>query len=147
MQLLEKQEQRAIMEKNSTFGQQLRRWRKMADMSMEELAEASGFSKAYISRLERDLGNPTTGKAYQPSREFLVAVANAVGALQSDVLQAAGYAPLRTSALPPSGLIIGQDGVRREDGAALGEPDDDLLKQANAMIAKLTTRLAEKNQN
>ena len=74
-----------------TFGDWIKQNRKAAKMSLDELAEASNFSKTYINRIERNLGNPTTGTPYQPSKDFVDAIATAMGVNISDARRAAGY--------------------------------------------------------
>lgn len=61
-----------------TLGQLIRDYRKQHHQTMEDFAQASGLSKAYISILERNR-NPSTGQPAIPSAKTLQRVAKAMG--------------------------------------------------------------------
>ena len=61
-----------------TLGQLIRDYRKQHHQTMEDFAQASGLSKAYISILERNR-NPSTGQPAIPSAKTIQRVAKAMG--------------------------------------------------------------------
>lgn len=67
--------------------------RRAADLTQEELAEASGCTKGYVSQLERATDNTRTGKPARPSEDLVTKMAKALGVTLDDALLAAGYAP------------------------------------------------------
>jgi transcriptional regulator with XRE-family HTH domain len=99
-----------------TFGEKLRSWRKAKGMTQPELAVASGVNVSYISNLERNFSANKKGKP-QPSRELCHKFAKVLGVAETDMLLAAGYAPLN-SAYPQTGICNFQ--VPKEDIDKLG---------------------------
>jgi transcriptional regulator with XRE-family HTH domain len=79
-----------------TFGEKLRSWRKAKGMTQPELAVASGVNVSYISNLERNFSANKKGKP-QPSRELCHKFAKVLGVAETDMLLAAGYAPLNSA--------------------------------------------------
>ncbi len=61
-----------------TLGQLIRDYRKQHHQTMEDFAQSSGLSKAYISILERNR-NPSTGQPAIPSAKTIQRVAKAMG--------------------------------------------------------------------
>lgn len=64
-----------------TFGRSIRSYRKQRGMSQEDLAEASGLSRNYVSDIERGVRNPSllaligiTRALRMPLRELLADV-------------------------------------------------------------------------
>ena len=60
------------------LGEWLKNYRIKHDMTMQELANVCGFSKAYVGMLERGI-NPTTGKPVSPTIQTLDRIAKGTG--------------------------------------------------------------------
>lgn len=60
------------------LGEYLKKYRKERRISMQEMADMCGFSKAYISLLEKGI-NPTTNKPFSPTLQTLNKIARATG--------------------------------------------------------------------
>ena len=60
------------------LGEWLKSYRKNNRMTMQDLADACGFSKAYIGALEKGV-NPSTGKPYSPTIQTLTKIAQGTG--------------------------------------------------------------------
>ena len=60
------------------LGEYLKKYRKEHKMTMQEMADACGFSKAYVSLLEKGI-NPTTNKPFSPTLQTLDKIAYATG--------------------------------------------------------------------
>ena len=60
------------------LGEWLKSYRKKNHMTMQDLADACGFSKAYIGALEKGI-NPSTGKPYSPTIQTLTKIAAGTG--------------------------------------------------------------------
>lgn len=58
-----------------SFGLRIRELRAAAPLTQEELAEATGLFRTYISRVEAGLANPTLGVIHQFARALDVEVA------------------------------------------------------------------------
>lgn len=72
-----------------TFGQWLYSARTAAKFSQEELAEAAGCSKNYISALERDLPHHKTGRPSIPTPDLVRSLAIALGKSEEEAILAA----------------------------------------------------------
>ena len=114
-----------------TFGDQVKERRETRGMSLDDLAELSGFSKSYIHRIEQNRVHPTSGAVPQPSRRFVEAIAPALDWPQSEALKAAGYVVQETTSDYDTGdarlprLIAFYDDLPADDR-------DDLLALAEA---------------
>lgn len=60
------------------LGEYLKKYREDHKMTMQEMADVCGFSKAYVSLLEKGI-NPTTGKPFSPTLQTLNKIASATG--------------------------------------------------------------------
>lgn len=60
------------------LGEWLKMYRAKYKITMKELADSCGFSKAYISMLEKGI-NPTTGKPVSPTIQTLEKIARGTG--------------------------------------------------------------------
>ena len=60
------------------LGEWLKMYRARHNMTMQDLANACGFSKAYIGMLEKGV-NPTTGKPVSPTIQTLDKIAKGTG--------------------------------------------------------------------
>ena len=60
------------------LGEWLKMYRTKHNMTMQDLADACGFSKAYIGMLEKGI-NPTTGKPVSPTLQTLDKIAKGTG--------------------------------------------------------------------
>lgn len=67
------------------LGDLIKQYRTETHMSMEQFAQKSGLSKAYVSILERDY-NPVNGKHVVPSLETIKSVSAAIGVDFNDVI-------------------------------------------------------------
>ncbi len=64
----------------NTVGSNIRRFRKEANLSLNQLAEKADVSKGYLSALEND------SSPRRPSGEILYAIAEALGVTMSDLM-------------------------------------------------------------
>lgn len=60
------------------LGDWLKKYRADNNMTMQDLADACGFSKAYIGALEKGI-NPSTGRDYSPTIQTFTKIANGTG--------------------------------------------------------------------
>ena len=60
------------------LGDWLKMYRAKHNMTMQDLADACGFSKAYVGMLEKGI-NPTTGKPVSPTVQTLDKIARGTG--------------------------------------------------------------------
>lgn len=67
-------------EVTNTVGSNIRRFRKEANLSLNQLADKANVSKGYLSALEND------SSARRPSGEILYAIAEALGVTMSDLM-------------------------------------------------------------
>lgn len=70
-----------------TLGDLIKEYRSDHKLSMDEFAQRSGLSKAYVSILERNV-NPSTGKPAVPSLETIKGVSSAMGIDVNDLVSA-----------------------------------------------------------
>ena len=63
---------------NMTLGEWIKNYRDKHSLSMQEMADVCGFSKAYIGQLEKGI-NPSTGKPISPTIQAFDKIAQAVG--------------------------------------------------------------------
>ena len=70
-----------------TLGELVHAYREERGMSMQEFADRSNLSKAYISMLERNR-NPQSGRPPVPSLETIRSVSHVIGADFNDVIAA-----------------------------------------------------------
>ena len=63
---------------NMTLGEWIKNYRDKHSLSMQEMADMCGFSKAYIGQLEKGI-NPSTGKPISPTIQAFDKIAQAVG--------------------------------------------------------------------
>ena len=70
-----------------TLGDLIKEYRSDHKLSMNEFAQRSGLSKAYVSILERNV-NPSTGKPAVPSLETIKGVSSAMGIDVNDLVSA-----------------------------------------------------------
>ena len=61
-----------------TLGEWIKNYRDMHSLSMQDMADMCGFSKAYIGQLEKGV-NPSTGKPISPTIQAFDKIARAVG--------------------------------------------------------------------
>ena len=61
-----------------TLGDWIKKYRAEHHLSMQDMANACGFSKAYIGQLEKGV-NPSTGKPISPTLQTFEKIAKAVG--------------------------------------------------------------------
>ena len=91
---------------------------------MDQFAQRSGLSKAYVSVLERNY-NPVNGKPVVPSLETIKAVSLAIGKDFNDVIALLdGNQPVQLNSSIPSGFqpLPQMDRVPRVGRIACGEP-------------------------
>lgn len=85
------------------IGQWIKQYRNERGMSMQEFADACGFSKAYIGLLEKGI-NPKTNKPMSPTMKAFRKIAAAVNLDVNDLLAALdGSQPItvKVAKLPP----------------------------------------------
>lgn len=75
----------------SAFGDELRKRRKAARLSLDELAERASLSKTYLGNIERDTPHSITGKKYTPTVDTVDRLAFALDWPLSDARPLAGY--------------------------------------------------------
>lgn len=76
----------------SEFGDELKRRRKIARLSLDALAERAQLSKTYVANIERDTPHSVTGKKYTPSVDTVDRLAIALDWPLSEARPLAGYA-------------------------------------------------------
>lgn len=67
------------------IGELIKKYREQNNLSMQEFANRSGLSKAYIGMLEKVI-NPSTGKPISPSLPKMQAIARAMNMSLDDLL-------------------------------------------------------------
>jgi len=106
------------------LGELIKEYRTENGMSMDQFAQRSGLSKAYVSVLERNY-NPVNGKPVVPSLETIKAVSLAIGKDFNDVIALLdGNQPVQLNSSIPSGFqpLPQMDRVPRVGRIACGEP-------------------------
>lgn len=106
------------------LGELIKEYRTENGMSMDQFAQRSGLSKAYVSVLERNY-NPVNGKPVVPSLETIKAVSLAIGKDFNDVIALLdGNQPVQLNTSIPSGFqpLPQMDRVPRVGRIACGEP-------------------------
>lgn len=94
----------------AAFGEYLRSQRKLAQLSLRQMADLTSLSNPYLSKLERGL--------HQPSVSAVTTIANALGLPAEQVLaKAAGLVP---------GFDAGNDSTERISTEAAIKADPDL---------------------
>ena len=68
----------AIERKALRLGEYLKKYREENKLTMQEMADACEFSKAYVSLLEKGI-NPTTKRPFSPTLQTLKKIAHATG--------------------------------------------------------------------
>lgn len=106
------------------LGELIKEYRTENGMSMDQFAQRSGLSKAYVSVLERNY-NPVNGKPVVPSLETIKAVSLAIGKDFNDVIALLdGNQPVQLNSSIPSGFqpLPQMDRVPRVGRIVCGEP-------------------------
>lgn len=106
------------------LGDLIKKYRADNGMSMEQFAQRSGLSKAYVSILERNR-NPVNGKPVVPSLETIKAVAQATGQDFNDIIAMLDVnQPVQVSPSIPAGFapLPKKRRVPRVGQIACGEP-------------------------
>lgn len=106
------------------LGDLIKRYRAENGMSMEQFAQRSGLSKAYVSILERN-HNPVNGKPVVPSLETIKAVAQATGRDFNDIIAMLdGNQPVQLKPAIPAGFqpLPKRDRIPRVGQIACGTP-------------------------
>lgn len=102
----------------AAVGSRLRSLRQNQDMTLEELAEAAGFDKSYLSRLERGMKNPSIVTVLRLCEALDVPVAELLGERLAEhavrVTRVADRLPLS-----PGGVAVHSIEALSRDGAAL----------------------------
>lgn len=109
---------------NVILGDLIKKYRADNGMSMEQFAQRSGLSKAYVSILERNR-NPVNGKPVVPSLETIKAVAQATGQDFNDIIAMLDVnQPVQVSPSIPAGFapLPKKRRVPRVGQIACGEP-------------------------
>ena len=75
-----------------TFGKWLLRHRKALDFKQEDVATRAGISISYVSTLERDQPNTSTGDSIRPEPDVVENIAKAVNGDVAEALAFFGYA-------------------------------------------------------
>lgn len=106
------------------LGDLIKKYRADNGMSMEQFAQRSGLSKAYVSILERNR-NPVNGKPVVPSLETIKAVAQATGQDFNDIIAMLDVnQPVQVSPSIPAGFqpLPKRDRIPRVGQIACGTP-------------------------
>lgn len=88
-----------------SFGLDLKRWRKHAGMTQEQLAIAAGVSVPYISNLERDFSANTRSGKPRASEELCAKLAKALRIDEDDIRESAGWLPVAFHKGRPESLL------------------------------------------
>ena len=92
------------------LGEWMKMYRARNNMTMQDLAKACGFSKAYIGALEKGI-NPSTGKPYSPTIQTFEKIAKGTGQDLDSLLKALdGDQPITLNA-PPKSLSDEQENI------------------------------------
>jgi transcriptional regulator with XRE-family HTH domain len=93
----------------NALGGFIRMQRRLADMSLREMAAVTSVSNAYLSQIERGL--------HQPSLRVLRSIAEALGIAPEDLLRRANILSGDGSAPAAAGASAGNDGSPGQDAA------------------------------
>ena len=110
------------------LGSYLRAQRKLADLSLRQLAEMAQVSNAYLSQIERGL--------HQPSVKVLRSIADALKLPGESVLIQAGLVSTRPSGTP-------DDASSGTEAAILADPE--LTEQDKTVLVELYRNLRQRN--
>lgn len=83
-----------------SFGKWVKVKRITQNISQHVLAEKAFISTSYVSQIERDALNSSTGKRTRPDEDIVDAIAKALNADENEGRAAAGYAPKQTEYEP-----------------------------------------------
>lgn len=100
------------------IGRRLRALREARRLTVAQLAEAAGVSKGFLSRLERDLTNPSVST--------LVTLCQVLGASPGDVLDAPEVTVVRLADAPA--VNLGGEGIRERLITPRGSRDLQILR-------------------
>lgn len=143
------------------FGETLKKKRKEAKLSQEELAELAvvdgyKYTGAYISNIERGYDKNKKGEPTRPNKDLVIAMANVLNWDVNDALTSAGHAPLPGSpqyeaqtnnlmeGFKESVQASGIDDI--EDKEAQGRLFNDLRRIAETMIQEELKRQEQKQR-
>jgi transcriptional regulator with XRE-family HTH domain len=112
----------------AVLGSYLRAQRKLADLSLRQLAEMAQVSNAYLSQIERGL--------HQPSVKVLRSIADALKLPGESVLIQAGFVSTRALATP--------EGASNGTEAAI-VADPELTEQDKTILVELYRNLRQRN--
>ena len=100
----------------SGLGSFIRMQRRLADMSLREMASLTSVSNAYLSQIERGL--------HQPSLRVLRSIAQALSITPEDLLRRANFMTPRDSGVNGAAAGTGAGGDGPRPGAAPAVPPD-----------------------
>lgn len=116
------------------LGDLIKKYREENGMSMEQFAQRSGLSKAYVSILERNR-NPVNGKPVVPSLETIKSVAQAIGKDFNDVIALLdGNQQVQLASPSPAG---------RDDLTGEVQPEIEMKDQLMAFYGEVKDDLTE----
>jgi len=109
----------ALQAQREALGTFIRGQRRLASLSLRELAEVTKVSNAYLSQLERGL--------HQPSVPVLRAIARALGVTTETLLAQSGL-------LDPQDLPVATEAVIRQDPRLSEEQKEALLRVYRSFV-------------
>lgn len=129
-----------------TFGQKMQRWRESAHISQAELSRRTGYSRAYISNLERDFSPTAQGGKPQPSVETCDKIARALGVPIAEARLAAGYAAPEEVKAEKKKTITAEEALKNAfffHAKGLSQKDIETIRPFLEGVDKVIERLKE----
>lgn len=127
------------------FGEWLRHWRRVADLTQEQLGQKVGVKKQHISNLERGEKSAYTGKTMRPSLELVVKLAKALNRPITEAIEKAEIPlPVELSATPQTESI--EQTLRRAqtfEGRGLTEAEIERLRPLMEVLDREIERLTQ----
>ncbi len=133
-----------MSDSDNQFGEWLRKWRKDADLSQEELGERVGVTKQHISNLERGEVSTYTGESIRPSFDLTLKLAKALGRPVKEACDLAGYElPANSQQEPPDTVEEALKNSFFFDQAGLSERAIENLRPLLRVVDREVERLKE----
>ena len=107
----------------TALGGFIRMRRRLADMSLREMASLTSVSNAYLSQIERGL--------HQPSLRVLRSIAQALSIAPEELLRRANFIPSRAGAAASGDAANGDDATAGQDA---GPPDTEAAIAADPRL-------------
>ncbi|MEB3278384.1 MAG: helix-turn-helix transcriptional regulator [Lyngbya sp.] len=70
---------------NKTLGQVIAKYRKIANISQEELADRTGIHRTYVSQIERGLKSPTLSILFEISKSLNTTASSLIAEVEQNI--------------------------------------------------------------